>query len=860
MKRPYEDEMHREPVEDACDRAHKMRVSGDVRIRLDQIGFWNINRGGMGLASHHLHEVTNSCCAHGISLMRYQHVPIVEIPQECLEEVRKYNRARCESDPLMPKYSEHIKYVCVGKTHFVHALKLLKDGNRFLYNQQDVQTSIRLKPSDAEGKLTQTEGPLCAIFRPDLFKDPEAMTALTSQDNLNASVQMEEDEMTAFGRVNTTVEQLGSKSVQRILTSLRTIGLGKFNADDYTNFIELRLCLDQPQAKVFLTCQFAVCSGRVSVKPWDFGLAAKLDPRAPWCMISLLLWQYIGTMNANTPAGMVVHNSSSFSGRQGLNATKMRKDVIGELTKESGFVKTVEKFILDMLKNYSRPSGGTISEEHHVHELLKRRAHFLADVGRQLINIGRELDTKEKTAIAKKEPLRPHQKLTVIKDLTKDVFSKTEQCFRKQLVDNHLYSCAALPPVLYQEEEAKASAPVGFHTAIPLAEHQINVKLELDPQVAHSQAVCEQWKQRLYKRLEVKGPGEEVMALPHRDRKVTLSHLDAEPSAAQESPLKLEEPVTAVLPSEVEEGDAQQPEEFEWLRCVLLDVEVHERMGADGRSEVDDVTATVHVQLLDESKRQMLVHPDDLRPCPKTITPAHVVVHPIQQPGGSALPDYVNDDFVDQHFINAAQNVLIWAQRSVAPTLAYVRVTRQSVDGKVKTMNGGNETHHAAGPLVLQVRAGKDFKKGTLVLVPSGGQVVDHSKAEKLCQTGALHASMVTAVPAWGKLSSIQSTANRNSTLQVISPLCDKRKHTSELANLNPFWAMLRCFQPTDQSNMVFEDLNYDDSGIDLKPAKLAPLPRNTRVNTIVTIARNSHDIAEGDVLVLPWSSNVSRR
>ena len=842
-------------MEDACDRAHKMRVSGDVRIGLDQIGFWNINRGGMGLASHHLHEVTNSCCAHGIQLMRYQHVPIVEIPQEHLEEVRRYNRERCEEDPLMPKFSEHIKYVCVGKTHFVHALKLLKDGNRFLYNQQDVQSSIRLKPSDAEGKLTQSEGPVCAIFRPDLFKDREAMTALTSQDNLNASVQMEEDEMTAFGRVNTTVEH-GSSTVEGVLTSLRMIGFGKFSADDYRNLIEFRLCLRAPQAKVFLTSQFAVCSGRVTVKPADFGLAAKLDPRAPWCMISLLLWQYIGTMNANTPAGLVLHHSNIFSGRQGLCATKMRKDVIGELTKESAFVKTVEQFILSMLKTYNKPGAGTVSEKYYVNELLKRRAHFLADVGRQLLNIGRELDASEKKAIGKKVPLKPLEKLTLIKDLTKGVFSKTEEGYRNKLVETGLYSCADLPPVVYQEEEAKASATEPAQVA--------------HSQVAHSQAACEQWKQRLYKRLEVKGLGEEVMALPHCDRKVTLSHLDAEPSAAQESPMKLEddaepsaaqespvkleEPVTAVLPSEVEEGDAEQPEESEWLRCVLLEVEVHERMDADGRSEVDDVTATVHVQLLDGSKRQMLLHPDDLRPCPKTITPTHVVVHPIQQLGGSALPDYVNDDFIDQHFINAAQNVLMWAQRSVATTLC-VRVTRQTVDGKVKTKDGGKETQdHGKEPLVLQVRAGKDFKKGTLILVPSGGQVVDHSQAEKLCQTGALHASMVTAVPAWVKISSKEGKDDRNSEFRVISPLCDKRNHKSVLANLNPFWAMLRCFQPTDQSNMVFDDLLNNDSGIDLKPAKLAPLPKNTKVCAVVTIARNSKDIAEGDVLVLPWN------
>ena len=128
MKRSHDDVAVRLPLQNACDRAHKHRVSGDVRIKLDQIGFWDRNRGGMGLASHHMHQVANDCCANGTSLSRYLFVPIVEVPQAQLEEVRQYNRSRCETDPLMPKYSCDIKYVAAGKTHFVHAQKLTKAG------------------------------------------------------------------------------------------------------------------------------------------------------------------------------------------------------------------------------------------------------------------------------------------------------------------------------------------------------------------------------------------------------------------------------------------------------------------------------------------------------------------------------------------------------------------------------------------------------------------------------------------------------------------------------------------------------------------------------------------------------------
>ena len=47
----------KETLEDAGDRAQKRRKQGQLRIPLDQIGFWKENRGGLGISSHHAHEV-----------------------------------------------------------------------------------------------------------------------------------------------------------------------------------------------------------------------------------------------------------------------------------------------------------------------------------------------------------------------------------------------------------------------------------------------------------------------------------------------------------------------------------------------------------------------------------------------------------------------------------------------------------------------------------------------------------------------------------------------------------------------------------------------------------------------------------
>ena len=182
-----------EQLEDAGDRAQKRRKQGMVRIPLDKIGFWPDNRGGLGMSSHHLHEVAWDCKANKTKLQRYGYVDLVEIPAGCLQQVLDANRQRCAKDALMPNAPRDLQYVCVSKTHFVHAQKLARDGNRFLFNQG--KTGIRWQEDDTEGKQIEEQGPLCAIYDGGLFMDSAAMHALASEDNLNASVQWREDGM-----------------------------------------------------------------------------------------------------------------------------------------------------------------------------------------------------------------------------------------------------------------------------------------------------------------------------------------------------------------------------------------------------------------------------------------------------------------------------------------------------------------------------------------------------------------------------------------------------------------------------------------------------------------------------------------
>ena len=302
MKRKF-DQAHSQANStiDASDRAASYKVPGERRIPLHQIGFWPGNRGGLGLSPPHVHEVAHDCMANGTRLERYLSVHIVKIPPHLLDSVRQANRDKCASSDLLPTYSDDIEYVCATHTHFTHAHKLCQEGTRYLHNKNtDSAMKIRWKQSDSEGADILMSGPVCVIYRQELFEDADAMQALCSQDNLNACVQMEQDEIQAFGRVHMMIDNTINKQdsqcedaiIERdVLQQLKITGLGQYSEDDWLGLIRLRMKIGHAAAKIFTTCQFHECAGRVRVRSADFAMAAKIDHKCKFAMIGIVLSQ-----------------------------------------------------------------------------------------------------------------------------------------------------------------------------------------------------------------------------------------------------------------------------------------------------------------------------------------------------------------------------------------------------------------------------------------------------------------------------------------------------------------------------------------------------------------------------------------
>ena len=263
---------------DPSDRAQACRTGSLVRVHLDMIGVRPENRAGCGLNPRHVHEVAADCLANITKQSRYKHVDIIEIPAHLKEKILKANATMCESDPLMPKFSPDIKYVCVTKTHFTHAQKLAKDGNRALFNNG---ARIIWQKDDGEGRDILNDGPECCIYRAELLNDSEAVTALANEDNMDAEICWGEDEMQAFGRIDIIFCKLAPSQdevpkLNIMLNELNRAGLGNFPEKSWKDMCALRYKLSTASADVLKNCQFLIVASQRRVRSDDFEMVSRL--------------------------------------------------------------------------------------------------------------------------------------------------------------------------------------------------------------------------------------------------------------------------------------------------------------------------------------------------------------------------------------------------------------------------------------------------------------------------------------------------------------------------------------------------------------------------------------------------------
>ena len=821
---------------DASDRAHKMRRMGLVRIPLEQLGFWPQNRGGVGVISNHVHEVAHDIRTNTTKARRYSKVDIVKVPENCLAQVREANRELCDKDPLMPRFSEMMAFVTVSKTHFVHAQKLAKDGHRCLWN--DMKEPIKWLETDTEGHEILEHGPVCQIFEEELFEDKDAFIALASEDNMNAGIQLGEDEMQGFGRVHQIVTLMGvdKVNVPSVLEKIRVGGMGSFSDSDWLDMIKLRAHLPKAHAELLQTCHFQASAGRVRVKACDFGLAARLDPRTPWSKVALMLFQYIGNLPTQSDAV-----AQTFNGRKDIHARKLSETQVTEIVAEPVWVMSVEVYIVEVLTHYGTPTG---KGKHGLpdSDLLSVRGKFLANTGRLLMKIGAVIDNANRKEKLQGKLLSPGRRAQVLDEESKGTFSKLEDWFRKELVKVELFAEADLPAVVHPIKAPPDSGQVAPSqgTLLAVAPSQgtvLAVKAELSSgglplaeATSSSDIITEagilMTEQHVYDRLGVKGCGENVH-LSMDDDSGLCNSLKNEANGASK-----DDTVGVV---DVDPNIKQGKDKSSWSTVRLVSVSLP--------------NAVVEVRPGDAGSVQTVLV-DRLRAIAKVKDQKPIILHPVLLEPGRFLPAYDYASHVQEDLRSVAQHMLTLANVSAVTSVEGLTVSRLSEDDKPI--------------LILQVRAKQAFKKGTLFLPPACGQILSENDPVA-CGKSGLHSSMLTSVELRAtldfRLPKSQSKDGRTAIMSLYSPLhCAKNSKAREevLDNLPPFWAVLRCGSPKTKPNMelltpVLVDGAFDNKSACTTSSMLFPkFPKQLQYSVSLPILRNSCNIAEGEVLCLP--------
>ena len=217
----------------------------------------------MGMAPMHAHDVARDRMDNGTSPNRYGAVKLVKLNAFWQGIVRAENQKMCEGNPLMPTYSPIMDYGLLKLTHFSFSEKLFQDGNHFLYNNSGGK-KIKKRSDDIEGQEMEREGPLCIIYDEGLLDDPVAMEALMREDNMNSSISLPEDVMSAYGSIDHVVTSL-SQPPQDPDQATSPQALSQATLTSEQIFKQAKFLLTDPKySREYLTC---LINFRARLKP-----------------------------------------------------------------------------------------------------------------------------------------------------------------------------------------------------------------------------------------------------------------------------------------------------------------------------------------------------------------------------------------------------------------------------------------------------------------------------------------------------------------------------------------------------------------------------------------------------------------
>ena len=837
------------------DRAMNGRCTGLVRIKLDQLGFHPDNRAGLGCSPFHTHEVGSDVANNGVNLDRYQHVPIIMIPESELKRVRMTNKLKGDSDELMPQFAAGMTYATLGKTHFVHALKLLSDGGRTHMN--DGTSKLAPKSNDSEYKAILHMGVLCQMFEPGLWYDTVALDHMMAQDNFNQNVQMQQDEMFVYGTVGRLKDRLDrdvKKEQSRYKSLVRDVkdsfAVGWSDAD-IKFIVDLRLQLNVFCDALFKSMCFAVVAGRVRVSPKDFGLVARLHPEGPLAKVMMLLSLYVGALpSKKTTEGV------TYVGRVELKAKRLREDVVKRLQYDGAdLVMHCNNYGKKVLARYVSKD-----EDSDAAKMLQPRCTMLAEFGKALIAAGLTLDENMKKGI-------PSAKDLACSELMSNALPLVEHQFSQALVAAGVFDETTRPvavlarrasAVLDGAATAKAKGKGRTHLG-PKATTPAGVQptsFDKNGNVVHSHALGD-----VMERLEIKKlPARVVVnAPPLRDAAGVLAD-------------EFGDAFKAEVKDDDDDDLSDEP------RNLSRGVEDASLLGYSGDAilvSIDEKVATIRVRAGDGDDDDlhvtMKVLLRDLRAAEAVEEAKETYIHPLWR-----LPSEASQTLefsVDGTYYPSSMLTQCSCGLHAALEMSIASIT----DTEVHVMSEQDKL-----PYMLQVRAKRAFKTGELVFVPFGKalsvanpedvilpdkrrlgdpRTVIHEAHE--IEAAAIMSIVFPAAPKKGPKKSKTSTMTAEEdtdklpddvSIIVQSPLsCGKAPKLRDecLRDLSPYWAVSKSVS-LQGGNVIIQRTTLVISP-PTHSASSSKMPTMAhKVSMDLMVMRNNQPIEAGELITLP--------
>ena len=829
------------------------------RIPAKKIGFLPNNRGGVGICPRHVVEVAGDIRLNKTNPKRYHEVPVVELPskgcegplREFLDKVHRVNKEKCDSDPLMPKYSPEIGYVAVGKTHFTHAQKLFGEGKK--------ERSVY----DVEGFRIDKEGIMCVIYSQDLLRDPDALQHIADEDNMNSLIEWGQDEFQFLCKFVELKKQPpfcdcrrdGNHLVNKLFQHLKQTGVvnGRFNDKDWENILKLAVAVPEDKYEIMQSCIGTRALGRVRVKASDFGEVAKFSNLGTdgsgggFLMVCLMLHQYLKTIQDLPPPS--AESLTDACRKSEIFAACFDKETVKQLLREDQWLAQLESCMLAIMTHYPWPDPTEEERPKQQNDQFACFGRYMISCAAMVMKCGQELKKEEKLKNDRSCDFTPTDRAKVKeKALKNNSLSELEADFRKDLLKRKVF-----------RDETEMPKPIHVNAE----EFGVNAEEFGDPEERAAEAARLAAEK---KRLET-------------TRKLVFDKLE------------IEEYGSYVLCKDSEAAEIKQELHSDEAGAAVTDVR-DEGMAAPSQKDAKDKWKRVKLMRLEFRGRALEAQIQEFggNDCPKQPKPCWVPVEDLARaslkekgktedlhPALVELDDFEREERLckyhwlrdcETHRMALASRVL-WSLGEKVHRNWHRQVDMIQVS-KIPDGKGPGKGNHAPGKglLRLQLRAKQFFKKGELVFVPSGGELYLNTNdasvtIDKL--EGAVHTDMPWTVPLRvihkkGKRKNFNADDDgaeeedpAESVFKLLTPLAQWKKQEDCKVSVPPFWGLLHSPSHQVPPNMELEEIAFQDEGAPWSNlgTLAARLAGNNKYSIVLPVARNTRAIEKGEVLVL---------